>query len=1170
MHFASSTARRRAAFLGSTALLALLASPAAAAGERGVVTGPGASLSVVGPERISSQLPFGEAQPQSATRADLDYAPPEPQAALGVVPPEQQIVISNPGNSTTSRDPTNVTGIGQMVVDQQNGFIGLCTGTLINPRTVLFAAHCVNAKAATAYGAATGGTPISFGFQTDNLPGLQRWFNATIGGQPNTLRYQSNPALFLYNVNQVRYNPLSLEPAAQGFLYGDVATATLDTPASNVPTWAMLFSQLPATTITANGTGYNVQIAGYGSNGSATTGSASGSDFRRRIAENMIGALTDLFQFETFLFGSSTSPTQNLYFMDFDDPRRGLTGASPFDFNAFRDNARGTNEGITGPGDSGGPLILQNTFNRLVTIGVLSGGYPRFFNGQPNNGYGSVSFYQPLFLYWDWIAANNPYRYATNIAGDRNWTDAANWITTNDPNYFIIGANGQLVNGVPTDLGLQKGGTGGDFGEICFQTSTTSECRNTATGAERIENKPIGTTDEEVAELVATSVRGWMDGVAPEAQDGSATTQALPPATIANGLPGAINFVPNNSDPARSTGAIGRYFDVTLAANGTTTLNTAVTIDRFSIAGAGARLNIATGGTLTSLIDVTQAAGVMQVDGTLTSRGDYLFMGGGLLGSGRINAPFTTNVAGSIGPGNVGTIGTLTFGGNLVLASASALVIDTGAGGFSDRVDVVATSFSTAGAALDGRATLGGRVAIASATGTRIRYNDIYTILTAQGGITGTFQSMTPVSAILLPEFIYTANSVQIRINAARYIDVVGTSPVQRAYATLLDANRNSGTLLGIFDTLDLQSQATIQATLDSLAPRTESMRTALGIAALDDSSRFIRQRLTSLQPGNLGGALAYYGRPIQTAALAMSSMGNDNMAQSDANTQPQIAPGSLPETMSGFVAAGYLDGDSLPMATALPLGGRDQFNGWYVGGGLETEIGEGGAAGFALSYTELDGDSAVGGQSAVGRLYQGTLYGKHSFNQRYYVDGLFSIGILETTTARPGSLPGQSVTLRSDDGSMALGGEVGLGAMFGDRIQFGPRVAARVSHVNFTALSESGGATALRIDRPDYDSFQGRGGLVVNGVGRVRPQASVAFVHEFNDRAATFGANFVGGVGSNVLFDLARQDHNWFEVAAGVGVDIGDVELSVSADTTVARDDVRNQSYRASVRIPF
>ena len=101
----------------------------------------------------------------------------------------------------------------------------------------------------------------------------------------------------------------------------------------------------------------------------------------------------------------------------------------------------------------------------------------------------------------------------SNLAGDRDWTDPAHWITTIDPNYFIIGPNGQLVNGVPNDLGLQKNGTTGDFGEICFQNSTTSQCRNTATGQQRTETRPIGTTadnsDIVEAELINAGITGF-------------------------------------------------------------------------------------------------------------------------------------------------------------------------------------------------------------------------------------------------------------------------------------------------------------------------------------------------------------------------------------------------------------------------------------------------------------------------------------------------------------------------------------------------------------------------------------------------------------------------------------------------------------------------------------
>src|SRR6185295_12519083 len=286
----------------------------------------------------------------------------------------------------------------------------------------------------------------------------------------------------------------SLEPDAAGFLYADIALASLDTPAANVPTWALLFSALPATTITANGTGYHVTIDGYGNNGTGTTGSTGGIDFRRRIAENTLGALASLDEFENFLFGgNSTTNPQNLYWIDFDDPRRGTPQASPFDFNAWRDNAI-AHEGITASGDSGGPLILDRTFARSVIIGVLSGGYTRFFNGQPPNGYGTAAFYQPLYLYWDWIAANNPYHYVSALAGNGNWTDPTHWVTNVDPNYQIIGPNGQLVNGIPASPGPGNTDQPG-FGQACFQSGGLSDCYDVATGTEKIEAKPIGTGD---------------------------------------------------------------------------------------------------------------------------------------------------------------------------------------------------------------------------------------------------------------------------------------------------------------------------------------------------------------------------------------------------------------------------------------------------------------------------------------------------------------------------------------------------------------------------------------------------------------------------------------------------------------------------------------------------
>jgi hypothetical protein len=1143
--------------------------------------------------RIDASYAQLEAQSAAGTiglnpdEAQLDrYVPTGPRIVQ--VEAEPEILIANPGNATTARDPVNINGIAQMIVDNGGGSVGLCTGSLINPRTVIFAAHCVNTRAATAYGAGQGGTAIGFGFETNtraNAPGevdeLVRWLLGS--GAAQTGRFQTNVAQSFYNVNWVNYNSLSLEAASRGFLYGDVAMASLDTPAAGIPTWALLFSPLTNTgTIGAAGTGFNVGIAGYGNNGSGTSGPPVGNnsniDFRRRAAENILGALTDLETFEGFLFGGAPNGLkQNLYFIDFDDPRRGQLGASVFDFNAFRDNARapataGGNslEGITSGGDSGGPLILQN-FSRQFVIGVLSGGYTRFFNGQPANGFGTVAFYQPLYLYWDWIAANNPYHYVTAKAGDGAWTDATRWVTTLDPSYYIL-TGGNPVNGIPTLTGEQKTGTTGDFGQICFQQGGVSDCLDTRTGIETVESRPIGTgedvvaansagsaTVEEIAAGQALTRGDLIEGIQPEAQ---AAATVLPAATLANGLPGASNFVPNNSDPVRTAGTAPRYFDVTLSAAGITTLSgTSVTIDRLTLGTAAAGLVVASGASLTTLIDTLHFAGTNTVNGSFTTVGDYNLFGGTILGTGTINAPFVTSVTGRFAPGTAGTTGTLTINGNLVLSSGSTYLVDL-ANGSSDLIAVRRVNGTAGGASLGGTLALNYTSAI--------RGGQSYTILTAEGGRTGSFTAPGAISAILTPTLSYTATSVVLNITAGSYASVVGSgNPITAAYAALLDRNRSNASMWdGFYGPLDLQNAATINATLASLAPATEATVQTLGIAAVDSNAQFIRNRLASLDPASLGGTLAHYGSPVQVAALGLSPFGGTTIA-SDMAAPTMLQEGALPETMSGFVSGGYINGDGQAMTG---IGGKDKFDGWYIGGGLEAAVGDIGLIGFALSYSSLDGTPSFPGQQVKSDNLQGTLYAKSVSASGLVIDAQFSAGAVASKSTRSISFLGTPYTLRAEDSALALSGELSIGKDFGgESFKVLPFIAGRAMQIGFGSAVESGGPMALNLERPKFDSLQGRAGLTVGGKGgSVRPFVTGTYVHEFEDQPAFVQANLVGSTAGPVVFALNGQDQDWFEVSGGLTMKTGNIDLSIAADTTIARDDISMQTYRGSVTFRF
>ena len=914
---------------------------------------------------------------------------------------------------------------------------------------------------------------------------------------------------------------------------------------------------------------------------------------RRRITSGLLGSLDDV---DGFLFGAPDGLPQNLYQLDFDDPARGTATGNPYDFNLFKDNAL-PKEGITGPGDSGGPLVLDRAFAKQVVIGVLSGG-SRYFNGQPQGSYGTSSFYQPLYLFWDYIAANNPYRYAGALAGDGKWSDPNHWTTLLDPAYQII-TGGQLVNGVPTTPGAGLNGTTGKFGQICFEQGGVSDCLDTSTGVETVNGEPVNATAGSVAsDAAATTVPSQSsaivgrDGLTAihEAQDGGAAVAsldgmtneatgngdaiaavqaaaALPPATLANGLPGATGFVPDNVDPDRTTKTNARYYDITLSAAGTTTLDTNVTIDKFSVTGSQAKLNVTNAGTLTSLTGINQYDGLIQVDGTINSGGDYLLLSGALTGSGRINAPYLTSATGMIAPGTLGTIGTLTIGGNTILASGNALLIDVGSNGTSDRLAGVTTM------AGDGMVNLGGRVGFQAVAGSIIRANNLYTIVTAEGGISGAFSTAAPLSAILTPQFVYSANAVQARIVAGRYADVVANTPVQTAYARLLDQNRsNSGRLLGIYDTLDLQNQATIQSTLEGLAPRTETLKRAIGTVLTDNMARFYRGHLAELDPTQpLSGTLTLIGKPQQVASLMASDLPGGAQTMSDSGGN-MVTEGAVREGVNVYLGGGYIDGSSRSMLTAVPFGGHDDFDGYYAVAGIDAQVNDNSVVGFSASFSNVSGDTSGAPQHVRGKLYQGTVYGKaqlHGFS----LDAQFSAGVYDAAARRTLNFVGMTEMVRSRDDTLALSGEVGLGKSFEfGSIEVGPRVAMRVNRIGFTPTAEVGapGGPQLVFDRQHFDSEQGRAGLSLAGHGAFKPFASAYYVHDFEDRPNVIGANFVGGIGPSTPFALGGQDQNWGEAAAGVAYNTGRFELSVNANTTFLRKDVKNQAYGGSVKIHF
>ncbi len=1021
----------------------------------------------------------------------------------------------------------DVTGVGQMTVrpDQNTTGLGLCTGSLINPRTVIFAAHCVNDQAADSYGFASGGTAIAFGFSADNLPAVRRWVGLD-GGTAN----QTDVDFNIYNVEQVWYDERSIPT---GFLEADVALATLDTHADGVPTWTLLFSPLREET--------HGVINGYGARGLGPDGSNLGIDFRRRIAENMISSASSLDDRNNFLFGpGDPALPQTLYNTDFDspageavfDPENGL-----FDFDLY-DGAALPREGTTAGGDSGSALVADELFDKPVITSVLSGG-SRFFGSeddpnpeltfQPFSSYGTQSFYQPLYLFWDQIVANNSYVYASSRAGTRNWMNPRHWVQDMDPNY-AISVDGDLVNALP---GFEAQGVTGDtpkFGNVCFL--------------------------DDCLDLSTLSV---------EFDEGT------PNSVFIEGGPGSRNFVPNNVVADPSAGVRARYYEVTLAANGATRLRDDVTIDRLNIQGA-ARLDIRRRGNLKVWGDYTQTGGWLDLRGTLTT--GEAFLGVGLLtGNGLFDPTFLTSVNGSIAPGrDFGDTGTLTIAGDVILASGTLSIFDVSRTG-NDKLAVLGDADNL------GIISLGGTAAVVNAFGRNsARFGQTFEIVTAEGGVENTFDDVVGRIGVLYPELIYGPNNVTARMRAIRFSDFFSgngiINPFSLAFASALDGARSSSynDLSDVFGLIDVMEASQLSATFQNLSASQAGRTTTLDQQQGAAMRNLVSDRLSLLgAKEGVKGKIRIIGAPgvLSSRELTNSSASQLSFAGNYQSSNWNAV--QLPENMSGFMSAGYDQ-------SALAFGGngaQDKQGSWHIAMGLEFGLNDRATLGTAFGYA--DGAQQVSGSLANVETNQASVYGNYRLGGNFYIGGQASMS--HSRIDSDSRITGAVALSSLDTSSLTFASEVEAGYNIDvDGLLLTPRASIGFSSYDVSGFRDSAGSLAMAVDEISRSGLEAKVGLKISGSTKMgfasgwsfQPEMKLDYVNRISGNDTNFSVRFLDAENLPFALPIGLQDASYGEMKGGFNLTNGPLSFGAAIETRMGQQVFRDDRAVVNMSVRF
>jgi uncharacterized protein with beta-barrel porin domain len=394
-------------------------------------------------------------------------------------------------------------------------------------------------------------------------------------------------------------------------------------------------------------------------------------------------------------------------------------------------------------------------------------------------------------------------------------------------------------------------------------------------------------------------------------------------------------------------------------------------------------------------------AGTLEVDGTL------------------VNATMTVNAGGTLA--GTGTVGSVTVNGGGTLAAGSA-ANRTGALAVSGNVTfnpasiylVTINGSANSAVSATGSATLSGAAQVAVASGSAITVGHTYTILTASGGVNGTFDPNVRFGAFQ-GTLKYDADDVFLTFSLVKLapllppgapIDIVDVAKAIDAFG---------GTLPGGFLGLLSLSPAQIENALGQLSGE---LGTGAQLAGFQLMDQFMLLLLDPLADGHGAGIGPLPFAPAGQPATFTPEVANAYASVLKAPAAPITAYGPWRAWGAAYGGTNSITGD--PVVT----GSHDvRTTAGGFAAGLDYRVSPDTVLGIALAGAATGWDVSAGLGSGHSDAFQAGAYAKHQFGEAY-VAGALAFANYWASTTRTVTVAGAD-TLKADFDAQSFGGRL-------------------------------------------------------------------------------------------------------------------------------------------------